>query len=238
MENYTYELVLEHSGVKGMKWGIRRYQNKDGSLTPAGKKRYNKEMADIRAEKKKIKNTAETEAKLKRLASEKKSLEDLKTATKKKSQIADDTPEKKTVKDLSDTELRSKITRLELEKRYSDLNPKKVSFGERLLKESIMPAVIQSGRQLLTDTLIKKGKDMLGLNDKNSDDGVAALRKKVEKLNLEKQYRDLTSPSSSKKSRTLADIKDIMSEVSDQELNDILRRSMTERQIEKLLKGE
>ena len=31
---------LQHSGVKGMKWGIRRYQNEDGSLTPLGKERY------------------------------------------------------------------------------------------------------------------------------------------------------------------------------------------------------
>ena len=31
---------LYHWGIKGMKWGVRRYQNKDGSLTPAGKKRY------------------------------------------------------------------------------------------------------------------------------------------------------------------------------------------------------
>ena len=31
---------LRHHGVKGMRWGVRRYQNKDGSLTPAGKKRY------------------------------------------------------------------------------------------------------------------------------------------------------------------------------------------------------
>ena len=33
------EFELQHHGVKGMKWGVRRYQNKDGSLTPKGKKR-------------------------------------------------------------------------------------------------------------------------------------------------------------------------------------------------------
>lgn len=31
---------LIHYGVKGQKWGVRRYQNKDGSLTLAGKKRH------------------------------------------------------------------------------------------------------------------------------------------------------------------------------------------------------
>ena len=33
---------LQHWGIKGMKWGVRRYQNKDGTLTPAGKKRLEK----------------------------------------------------------------------------------------------------------------------------------------------------------------------------------------------------
>lgn len=34
---------LAHYGIKGMKWGVRRYQNEDGSLTKAGKERYNAE---------------------------------------------------------------------------------------------------------------------------------------------------------------------------------------------------
>lgn len=47
---------LQHFGIKGMKWGVRRYQNKDGSLTPAGKKRYD-ESDEEREKKEKSKKT-------------------------------------------------------------------------------------------------------------------------------------------------------------------------------------
>ena len=44
--NFVSEDYLCHYGVKGMKWGIRRYQNPDGSLTPEAKKRAKKEYKE------------------------------------------------------------------------------------------------------------------------------------------------------------------------------------------------
>lgn len=41
MEQWREDLYLAHHGIKGMKWGVRRYQNPDGSRTSEGKKRYN-----------------------------------------------------------------------------------------------------------------------------------------------------------------------------------------------------
>lgn len=47
MENYE----LYHYGIKGQKWGVRHYQNKDGSRTPAGKKRYPDRQPFVKANK-------------------------------------------------------------------------------------------------------------------------------------------------------------------------------------------
>lgn len=43
----VYSNDLSHYGVKGQKWGVRRYQNPDGTLTAAGKKRLNREEKRI-----------------------------------------------------------------------------------------------------------------------------------------------------------------------------------------------
>ncbi len=48
--DYLQIRELYHDGIKGMKWGIRRYQNYDGTLTEEGRHRYNKNYDDDRTE--------------------------------------------------------------------------------------------------------------------------------------------------------------------------------------------
>lgn len=55
------EKYLEHHGIKGMKWGVRRYQNADGSLTAIGRKRRSSD--DEKVSKKKLKDMTDEELK-------------------------------------------------------------------------------------------------------------------------------------------------------------------------------
>lgn len=59
MWEYHYTDELYHHGVKGMKWGVRRYQNADGSLTKAGKKRQVRwDASDAKYKEKQTKKTS------------------------------------------------------------------------------------------------------------------------------------------------------------------------------------
>lgn len=171
---------LYHWGIKGMRWGFRRYQNKDGSLTPAGKKRYNKELEKLKSEEETLKNKAKVKAKMDKLealrtsnANRKKALDgedDAKENSKKKA--VDDESQKikeskkqepKSVKEMSNEELAEAITRLRLEQTYDQLQPKQVNegkeFAKRLIENQVMPSLLGMAKdsvKTFVDSAVKK----------------------------------------------------------------------------------
>lgn len=122
MENYN---EMYHHGVKGQRWGIRRYQNKDGTMTAYGKKRYAKEMAKLETEKKILKNKQKTAAQMAKLDKKKQEVDALKkkTDSEKDSKTNTDKPKsaEKSIKDMTNEELNAKIERLKLEQKYEEL---------------------------------------------------------------------------------------------------------------------
>lgn len=127
MNDYLRIKELYHTGLKGMKWGVRRYQNYDGTLTEEGKARYG--------------SSEEYEAAAKQSISKTEAAATASSAVKSASDIFIERRGSKAIKkdysDLSDQELQKRVNRLNLERSYGDLSgdTKYVQTGKEKTRE-------------------------------------------------------------------------------------------------------
>lgn len=117
-----------HFGVKGMKWGVRRYQNKDGTLTKAGQSRYERDQRENAGKKKGNKVgqadpdrwVKEDMERSRRLTNETSSLvNNLKNANN--NSIRNKPKTKMDLSNMTDKEMRDRINRELLERQYNNM---------------------------------------------------------------------------------------------------------------------
>lgn len=187
---------LCHHGVKGQKWGVRRYQNKDGSLTYAGKKRALK-IQDQYTEFSKDKKYRDKDGNL-TYAGRKKELkmkEQYSTLTggkqlRKYQSKGENTNKEKTISEMTDEEIQAKIDRIRLENTLNSLTPQQTSIGERFVngaKDTAISMIKDKGSKLVGDYVDKQLRDKLGLNKKETKTAAQILQEEAQKYENRKK---------------------------------------------------
>ena len=153
---------LYHHGIKGQKWGVRRYQNSDGTLTSKGKNRYSRDAREkefnkydestgkyYKQSKKNGRTNLEVDAKRyvkedtertkrlvdsgRNLSSDVKRVVDTSNRNRKVSKMD--------LSNMTDQEMRNEINRAMLERQYNDMfNPQKESRGREYVSRTLETA--------------------------------------------------------------------------------------------------
>lgn len=140
--NKTY---LLHHGIKGQRWGVRRFQNENGTLTSAGKKRYgNPKEHGNSINNKEAKKILESDYKRADAEAAKSILEGTSKSLNSAGDVVDGIGKRKSksinkadYSKMSDQELRDRINRINMERKYGELtgDTKLVRSGQDWTRE-------------------------------------------------------------------------------------------------------
>lgn len=149
MWEYNHFDEMYHAGIKGMKWGVRRFQNKDGSLTDAGRRRYKDGPEGSDSDKKESLKSKISKKMAER--KQKKAEEAAKEAeTKKQKEAEAEASKPKKASEMSDAELKERINRLGLERQYKQLVAEMTPEKTHKVRDFVGKVLERSGENLMT----------------------------------------------------------------------------------------